>query len=329
MSENQTQSPRVLVVDDNPTNVLLLERSLKKKGYEVLTADSGRAAVEVTSEAYPDLVLLDVMMPDYDGLEVCKALKANPRTAAIPVIFVTARAEPEEVVKAFAIGGSDYITKPFIVSEAMARVSVHLRLRLAEQELLRRNEQLERLSAQLAEMNVELSRISRTDPLTGLLNRRAWQEAAVRETERSARNGSSFSIAMIDVDHFKAYNDSEGHQAGDECLAKVAQCIQSTCRGIDLVGRYGGEEFIVFLPDTDAAGAHTVTERLRQEIWALDITRGPASPDHRVTISIGLASGRSEPWEAMARRADEALYEAKRSGRNRCCAAGDPAPLTS
>lgn len=307
---------KILVVDDTPTNVILLSKALQKNGYEVLTARDGFIALDQVRAGQPDLILLDIMMPGRDGMEVCRMLKADPQTAAIPVVFVTAHSDPDQIVHALSIGGCDYIAKPFIISEVLARVSAHLRLRRTERELIRRNEELERLSSQLAEMNVELARLTRTDPLTGLLNRRAWQECLTLEHERCARHGGKYSLMMIDVDHFKAYNDHQGHLAGDECLQRVAGAIPPACRSIDLIGRYGGEEFIVLAPETNLEGVQALSERVRQAVWDLSIPHPLSRTADRITVSIGTASSDRSQWEQVVHDADEALYAAKQSGRN-------------
>lgn len=307
--------PLILVVDDTPTDALLLNKALSKAGFQMLVAHDGIKAVEMAVESTPDLILLDMTMPGRDGLETCRVLKAQPSTAAIPVIFVTAHSDSEHVVHAFAAGGFDYVTKPIRIDEVLARISVQLQLREAEQNLAERNVQLESLSQQLAETNEELARQTRVDSLTALLNRRAWDEAARLEYERSMRHNHVFSVLMLDVDFFKAFNDSQGHQAGDDCLRRIAQGIASACRTTDLVGRYGGEEFIVLAPETLSPAAALLAERIRQTIWGIAIAH-PASPAGRVTVSIGVAVSDQGPLHEVLRRADAALYTAKKCGRN-------------
>lgn len=309
----------ILVVDDNPTNVLLLRRSLEKAGYAVLTAEDGFKAVEVATQQHPDLILLDVMMPGRDGLEACTILKAQAETAAIPVVFVTGVSETDQILKAFSAGGCDYITKPFKTGEVLARVSVHVRLRRAEEELLQKNARMEELSNELAKTNHQLDTLSRVDPLTQLSNRRTWEEAVVKEHERFCRHSCLYSIVMIDVDHFKAFNDSQGHQAGDQCLRQIAESIRSACRRVDVVGRYGGEEFVVLAPDTGGEAAVKLAERIRRAIWALGIPHANSEVTGRVTISLGVATSATGSWEDILKKADDALYVAKRAGRNMVC----------
>lgn len=309
------EPPLILVVDDTPTDALLLSKAISKAGFQVQVAHSGITAVEMALEQTPDLVLLDMTMPGRDGLETCRVLKSEATTASIPVIFVTAHSDSEHVVRAFSSGGADYVTKPIRIDEILARVSMQLRLREAERDLVERNAQLESLSQQLAETNSELARQSRVDPLTGLLNRRAWDESAQLEQARAQRNNHVFSILMLDVDYFKAFNDSQGHQTGDDCLRRVAQGIASACRTTDLVGRYGGEEFVVLAPETSSGPAALLAERIRQTIWGLAIAH-PASPAGRTTVSIGVAASDAAPLPEVLRLADAALYTAKKCGRN-------------
>ena len=308
---------RILVVDDNPTNVLILARSLEKNGYTVLSANDGATALRLARTGRPDLVLLDMMMPDQDGTEVCRILKSQPETARIPVLFVTARAELDDVMDAFNAGASDYITKPFRFAEVAARVNVHLKLRRTEQELRQQHQASKELTARLGEANLQLVRASRTDPLTQLLNRGAWEESIELEHARAQRHGAVYSLLMIDVDHFKLFNDTLGHQAGDECLRRIARCVTRAARSVDVVGRYGGEEFVVLAPETDAAAAMTLAERIRRRIWGLNLTHPSSAVSNRVTVSVGVACGTGEEREDVLRSADEALYAAKHAGRNR------------
>ena len=175
---------------------------------------------------------------------------------------------------------------------------------------------MEELAGRLAEANAELSMLTRIDPLTKLLNRRAWQELASQEYEKYERHGTPYSVVMLDVDHFKRFNDARGHQAGDECLHRVGRCITETCRSIDHVGRYGGEEFIVLAPGTDDGQAKVLAERIRDAIWNLNLPHPDSPTADRVTLSAGIAITRGEAWEKVVRRADEALYAAKERGRN-------------
>ena len=274
-------SQKILIVDDNPTNIVMLSKPLSAVGYNVLSANDGFQAVTMATEQMPDLILLDVMMPKRDGLEVCRLLKAQETTASIPIIFVTGESESDKIVSAFAAGGVDYTTKPFRIDEVLARVSVHLSLQRAEREAAERTAELELMTAQLAEKNIQLTQQNRIDPLTKILNRGAWEESSQIEHQRSQRCGHTYCIVMIDVDHFKLFNDTQGHSAGDDCLQQIASAIASECRSTDLVGRYGGEEFVLLLPETEADGA-TLAERVRRTIWQLTIPHASSPTADRV-----------------------------------------------
>ncbi|UCE59808.1 MAG: response regulator [Phycisphaerales bacterium] len=300
---------RILVVDDDLANRLVLTRPLEKAGHQVLVAEDGFEAVEIAAQQRPDLILLDMLMPGRSGVEVCRILKSQEDTAGIPVIFVTASSDADQVIEAFAAGGCDYLTKPFRADEMVARVSTHLRLREAEGQLRERNKELEGLARELAIQ-------SRTDSLTALANRRTWEEAAELEHARFSRGGNPYSLVMIDVDFFKAFNDSQGHQAGDECLRRIAESMTATCRNVDSVGRYGGEEFIVLAPDTPGASAVKLAERIRKAVWSLAIPHPASDAAGRVTVSAGVTTCCSDSLERTLKRADDALYIAKKAGRN-------------
>lgn len=308
---------RVLVVDDSPSDIALMVRALQREGFETICARDGTEALSLATRERPDVILLDMIMPGRSGLEVCKVLKARSDTASIPVIFVSAVTDGSEMLRAFDAGGADYVTKPFRVAELAARVSVHARLRRAEAMLIEENEQSEQLARELSQANVRLAHLSRSDPLTDLLNRRAWEEAAHSEHARFEHTTEPYSVLMVDVDYFKPFNDGNGHQAGDECLRRIAEAIATACRSVDLIGRYGGEEFVVLTPRTSCDGALKLAERVRQSVWALCVPHSTSSVSDRVTASVGVATvANSENWETVLQRADRALYVAKKAGRN-------------
>jgi diguanylate cyclase (GGDEF)-like protein len=307
---------RILVVDDDSSSRIFLARTLERRDFQVLLAGDGHDAEAVAKQEQPDVILMDIVMPGRDGLETCRVLKADQRTAEIPVIFVTSASDDKRIAAGFEAGGSDYITKPFTRQELIARITVHANLRDTQKTLLRKNSELEQISAELAE-------ISRIDPLTRLLNRRAWDKAASTEHQRFTRNGHPYSVIMVDIDHFKAYNDHCGHQAGDECLRMVAETLQQTCRQVDSVGRYGGEEFVVLTPETDVHAGPRFAERLRKAIWSLAIPHPASITAGRLTASVGVATCQGGNWEEVLREADSALYVAKRAGRNMVFAASN------
>jgi len=319
--------PLILVVDDSPSDAILLERALLAAGLCVQIVHDGLTAVAAAQQSQPDLILLDMSMPGQDGLTTCRRLKAQSNTTTIPVIFVTANTDSTCVTNAFAAGGADYVCKPFRMGEIQARVQVHLRLRCAEQELVDRNTRLQDLTQRLAETNLALKRESSVDALTSLLNRRSWDRSAMVEQERARREGSVFSILMLDVDYFKLLNDTRGHPMGDACLSCVAQAIRTTCRMTELIGRFGGEEFIVMAPQTPLQEGVLLAERVRQAVWDAAITH-PASPAGRVTISVGVASSEGRELDEVVALADSALYRAKKCGRNLVCGADGTVPCT-
>ena len=291
--------PKVLVVDDSPMNLKPLVQFLRA-GHKLLVATSGPAALDLVEQEHPDLILLDVLMPGMDGYEVCRRLKDDPRSRDIPVIFVTGKNEERDEVVGFELGAVDYITKPFSQSIVLARVRTHL-------ELKRHRDTLERLSL--------------LDGLTGIPNRRAFQDYLDLMWGQAIRQRSPLSAILMDVDHFKAFNDHYGHQAGDDCLRRVAQgLLEARRRGTDLVARYGGEEFICLLPGTEGPGAHLVAEALRAVVAELAIPHDRSSAADRVTLSLGVATRSPNLGDAAAdlvEAADRALYRAKQGGRNR------------
>jgi diguanylate cyclase (GGDEF)-like protein len=296
----ETKRPMVVIIDDAPANIRLLNACLVEE-YAVHFATSGAAGIGIVRSQSPDIVLLDVMMPKMDGYEVCAALKAYPETRDIPIIFVTAQGEGHDEEKGLSVGAVDYIIKPFIPAVVKARIRIHI-------ELKRLRDLLQHQSS--------------TDGLTGLANRRAFDESLNREWSRGMRSGLPLSLAMIDIDFFKGFNDCHGHLGGDECLGRVAQALLTAVprRDGDLVARYGGEEFAVLLVDTDSEGARTVSERLRSSVTDLAIPHGRSPVAGIVTVSIGAASVVPDSGHApthLIAIADGLLYRAKEEGRNR------------
>lgn len=299
----------ILVVDDLPDNLYLLANILAERGYEVRQVMSGRQAITDALAAPPDLILLDIMMPEMTGFEVCEQLKAHRLTASIPIIFVSARGEAFDKVKAFELGGVDYITKPFQVEEVLVRVAHQL-------EIVRQQKQLQ-------EQNSLLQQLVTLDGLTSLANRRKFDDYLRVEWQRMARSREPLSLIMSDVDFFKNYNDTYGHQAGDECLRQVAGAIRRCAkRPGDLVARYGGEEFTAILPQTPLPGAVQIAIAIQQAVKALEIPHPHSAASHWVTLSLGITSiiptMEIDP-EQLVTAADTALYQAKASGRNTYC----------
>ncbi|KRC01537.1 diguanylate cyclase domain-containing protein [Duganella sp. Root198D2] len=296
---DQARNGRLLIVDDAMENIQILNHVLGEE-HEVLFAMNGERALELAHQHQPDLILLDAVMPGMDGYEVCAALHASSDVHDIPVIFVTALTTPEDETRALEAGAVDFITKPFNVAVVRARVRTHLTLK--------------RQSDAMRELTL-------TDALTGVANRRSFNDAIQNEWRRCTRSATPLSVIMIDIDHFKRYNDAYGHQAGDACLVQVADTmLQCAGRSPDLLARYGGEEFVILLPQVDAPGAQTVAERILESVRALAIPHRMSSASDMVTVSLGVSTlmpGKVGNPEALVRCADNALYQAKEDGRNR------------
>jgi diguanylate cyclase (GGDEF)-like protein len=278
-----------------------------------------------------DLVLLDVVMPDMDGISACRRIKAEPRLREVPVIMVTAQSDVDSLHEAFAAGAMDYITKPIREVELLARVRSALALKHESDRRRKKEEELVKLARQLALANQELKLLSNRDGLTGVANRRFFDQELAREWNRAQRAGASLAVLMIDIDHFKLYNDRYGHQQGDECLRAVARALAAQVgRPGDLLARYGGEEFAAVLPHTNVEGALKVAETMCQAVRGLAITHRASLVDDHVTISLGLAAvvpAQELSRMALLKAADQALYQAKHQGRNRATA-GDVSPLS-
>lgn len=309
------EKPLILVVDDHPQNLRVAVSVLEESGFECALAMTGSEVVAFAESEQPDLILLDIMMPELDGYEVCRRLKANAATREIPVIFLTAKADSADLVRGFEAGGVDYVVKPFSHPELKSRVGVHVELKRSRDALKRYVAELEAKSCELEAALGELEHASRTDHLTGLANRRYMLSRLQEEFARFARAGRPFSLLVGDVDHFKRINDTYGHDFGDQVLQTLSQLMKGNLRTQDLVSRWGGEEFLVLLPESDEEGALLVAERLRRHIEQLSF---PATPSlHGVTITFGGTTARpGQSLEALIQEADEKLYEGKRAGRN-------------
>ncbi|HEX2601913.1 MAG TPA: diguanylate cyclase [Gemmatimonadaceae bacterium] len=302
---------KILVVDDHEDNIELLRARLEARGYEVFGANDGQAALDQVDKVCPDLILLDVMMPKMDGMEVVRRLKANENLPFIPVIMQTALDSTENKVEGLDAGADDYITKPINFAELEARVNSLLRIKSLQSALAAREKEL-------SELNIRLRQISLTDGLTQVENRRSLEERLHDMWQHSIRLHEPIAIVMCDIDKFKSVNDTYGHQAGDAVLKEFAQLLKAEAREIDRVGRYGGEEFLLILPGTVLDSAVTFAERLREKVEKHTFTY-PGGTLSR-TMSCGVAAAphpRVKDQEALLRAADDALYVAKETGRNR------------
>ena len=295
--------PCLLLVDDQPINIQVLYR-IFSPDYRVLMATSGAKALELCRDDPPDLVLLDVVMPEMDGHAVCRQLKSEEATRNIPVIFVTAHNDAAEETHGFEAGAVDFIAKPVNPATVRARVKTHLTLK-HQSDLLRK--------------------MVFIDGLTGVFNRRCFDEQLATEWRRASRNGSSLGLLMLDIDHFKRYNDHCGHQQGDDALRLVASAVKACLlRPGDLTARYGGEEFACILPATDFEGAQGVATRVEACVRSLQLEHADSPTAPVVTLSVGVALARPNPEAhpaALLALADEQLYRAKHSGRGRVCSA--------
>ncbi len=300
---------RILVGSDDPTTVLILARAMEGAGYEIRTADNDAGFLDVALQFEPDLILLEPRTSDYDPLQQLRDLRAGTGVADVPVIFVMDAAQPERVIEVFSAGGCDYVVKPFAVREVLARVQTQLRLRTADQELRLRE-------AQLQEVNAKLANVCSQDPVTNLLNRRAWEERLIQQHGILERYQRPYAVIMIDIDSFRAYNDLCGRRAGDDCVCRVADAIAAACRHVDVVGRYGGDEFVVLAPETDGEDALRLADRIHRAVWGLGLPHPGGTGSPRVTASLGVAVSGPSCWEDVLKKADAALVVAKRAGRN-------------
>ncbi len=298
---DQPNQLTILIVDDIIENINFLAEILKAN-FKIKVATSGEKALKISfSDSPPDLIILDIVMPEIDGYEVCKRLKASIITRSIPVIFITGKTSQEDEIYGFSLGAVDYITKPFSPIIVRARINTH---------------------AEVKSYRDYLESISYLDGLTGIPNRRKFDEQIEIMWNIAKQNRIPISIIMIDIDHFKLFNDYYGHNAGDECLVKVALGLSEIIgRKSDLIARYGGEEFICILANTDEKAAFSIAEKLRTNIIKLQIPHIKAKDENVLTISLGVATSipgvKDSDFSDLVKDADNALYKSKKSGRNK------------
>jgi len=286
----------ILVVDDTTTNLDILVELLSE--YDVIDTVSGKEALSIVENEEVDLILLDIMMPDMDGYEVCQKLKSNVNTKDIPIIFITAKTDEESIEKAYSIGGSDYVTKPFRPKELLARVNRELQLKRYQE---------------------ELKVLASTDSMTKLYNRRYFNELSKNILNGERPNACELSLIILDIDKFKHVNDTYGHQIGDEVIVFVANMLRKNQRESDILCRYGGEEFVILLPETSLKNAVFVAEKIRKRIETTHVCIGEEEC-FKITVSIGVSKidiANESTIDNALNRADNALYEAKSLGRNR------------
>lgn len=292
MNVDRSENPLILIVDDSPTIIYKIMNSLSGKGYELTSALNGIEALDIIKVAKPDLILLDVVMPELDGYDLCRKLKENPVTHDIPIIFLTNRNDEEAIIKGFETGGVDYIFKSCSIPELHARVSTHIDLKIKTD---------------------KLKKMALLDGLTGIYNHHHINERLSFEISKADRHNLSFSIILFDIDHFKMINDTYGHKTGDKVLSTVVSKINTQLREEDIFGRYGGDEFLIILPYTDNKSAILLGSRITNCLHKI------ICEDHEIdiTISGGICSwDKSLNAHEMVKKADGLLYKAKEKGRN-------------
>jgi len=288
----------ILAVDDTAINLDILEELLKQ--YDVVNAISGEDALDIVKKEKIDLILLDIMMPVMDGYEVCRRLKSDDNTKNIPIIFITAKADEDSIEKAYDLGGTDYVTKPFRPKELISRVKKELKYH---------------------EMLEELKLLASTDSMTKLYNRRYFSNMSEFIFSLMKREKQNLSVIMLDIDKFKNINDTYGHKIGDDVIISLANKLIEHQRQSDIICRYGGEEFVILLPKTSLDETNILAQKIRKEIESI-ILNISINKDLKFTVSVGVSQVDLENEsnvEVALKRADDALYEAKESGRNKVC----------
>ncbi|MGE5677575.1 MAG: diguanylate cyclase [Pseudomonadota bacterium] len=299
---------RILLVDDTPVNLEIAGKILEQEGYDLYIADSGDTALQLTSENAFDLILLDIMMPDMDGFETCYKIREGEKNKDVPVIFLTAKVDIDSIVNGFELGAVDYIRKPYNGMELKVRVKNHIELKKAREEMEEKN-------LRLQEAYDQLKVLATTDPLTKLLNRREMLNRIEYEKTSYGRKRQPFSLIICDIDFFKKVNDNYGHECGDLVLKHVAKLLGDNIRDQDSACRWGGEEFLLLLPDTFSSGSAVLAEKLREVIENTDFEY---NGNHlKLTMTFGISNYRGTgSLDELISSADKAMYEGKKNGRN-------------
>ncbi|RAK06364.1 response regulator receiver modulated diguanylate cyclase [Halanaerobium saccharolyticum] len=320
----------ILVVDDDRDMRKLLENYLKRleveqihftdtaqKTYQLLNLN------DLKTDPSVDLIILDIILGEENGIKICKKIKSNPAYQEVPIIMITAQKESGYLKDAFAAGAMDYLKKPIKKIEFMARINSAIILRKETKARIAREKELLKLSEELKKANQKLEKMALVDGLTGISNRRLFDKTIKKELKRARRKNNDLSLIMIDIDNFKEYNDTYGHQQGDQCLKEVASVLdKKTKRAADFAARYGGEEFAVILPDTAKDGALKIAEDIRKGIMDLKIEHKNSNTSEYVTVSLGVSSIKAEKEidqhliRSLIEQADQALYQAKENGKN-------------
>lgn len=305
---------KILIVDDSPVEMKIIRRFLEGK-YEIFEANSGQTALELANEVKPDLILMDIIMPAMDGIAVCRKLKSQPVTADIPVIFITAVSDSREVVRGFEAGGQDYITKPFFSQELCARIKVHLDLKISRETLQGYAKELELKNRELSQVLEKLRILAMTDYMTGLANRRSMMQQIKKETVNLEQNAGKATILLADIDNFKQINDTYGHDCGDLVIKEIADLLKSVVRQNTVVARWGGEEFLIMLPDVGMQDGQAIAERIRTVVATAPFYCGEQK--FSVTVTVGVAElDQKLGFDASIQKADQALYQGKQKSKN-------------
>jgi len=308
MKNTDKEKSSILIIDDNAQNLQILADILRSNNYKVAMVKDGLKGLNFISKIKPDIILMDIMMPGIDGFEVCSILKKDNNTKEIPVIFVSALTDTADKVRGFKAGGVDYITKPFQKEEVLARVNTHVKLKHSQEELKRAYHILEKACE-------ELDYVSKTDSLTKLSNRLDIIEKMKYEKIKSQRSGKPFSLILCDIDNFKNFNDLYGHDCGDFVLISVANLMRCSVREQDTVARWGGEEFLLLLPETNLNGSRVVAEKIKAEL--ADKCYEYNNLKIQISMTFGISSFKTgDSIEECVKKADKALYKGKKSGKN-------------
>ena len=304
MTENDKSKKSVLIAEDDPVSRRILETFLVKWGYDVTVVTDGEAALAVLEgDAAPRLAVLDWMMPGLEGVQVCQRIRGRADRPYVYVLLLTARTEKQDLLRGLELGADDYLTKPFDAAELRARIRVGERILNLQDDLISAREELRFRATH--------------DGLTGIPNRAMVMEALSREAARQVREGQPFGVVLADIDHFKNINDTYGHLCGDDVLKAVVERMKACIRAYDVIGRYGGEEFLIVVPAVEPSGAMALAERIRRTVESQPVRTPPGEVSVTVSLGVAVSDPKRTSAPELLRLADEALYRAKDGGRNR------------